>query len=217
MHFSLSTVTLLASLPGIIAAPAPEVKRYAVKERHAVPPGWSAVSRAQASHPITLQIGLKQQNQDKLEQHILEVSDPSHARYGQYLSAEEVHKLTVPSDDTVDLVKAWLHDHNIIDSVLSTTKDWISVTLPVEKVEHLLQTEYSVFQHSKDGDILVRAPEWSLPEHLHEHIDVIQPTTSFFRPVKQARTTRPKAEPMRWGGENWWEPPQFPVSTIDTT
>lgn len=125
MHINLSTIALavLGYLPALSAAPAPDVKHYAVKERHAIPRGWSAVSRAEGSHPITLQIGLKQQNLDKLEQHTIHVSDPSHARYGQYLSAEAVHELIAPSDVAIDLVKAWLGDHDITPSALSTTKD----------------------------------------------------------------------------------------------
>lgn len=212
MHFSLSTFAFLGFLPSIFSAPAPDFQAYAIKERHAIPRGWTAVSRAEASRSIMLQIGLKQHYQDKLEQHIIEVSNPSHTRYGQYLSADAVHELLAPSDDTIDLVKAWLLDHNIINPILSSTKDWISFTLPIGKAERLLQTEYSVFQNSKDGSILVRAPEWSLPQHLHQHIDIIQPTTSFFRPVKHARLARPKLEPVRWGDGNWWRPPHYLVS-----
>lgn len=55
--------------------------------------------------------------------------------------------------------------------------------LPVHKVESLLNTTYSLYRHT-DGSTLVRAPEWSLPEDLHEYIDLIQPTTSFFQSSK---------------------------------
>lgn len=209
-----STLVVLGYLAGVLAVPAPQIKQYAVKERHAVPRGWTAISRPDAHQSITLQIGLKQQNQDKLEQHVVEVSDPSHARYGQYLSADEVHDLVAPADDTVGLVQAWLHDHNITTSTLSATKDWIYVTLPVKKIEHLLQAEYSVYRNHEDDSTLVRATEWSLPIHLHEHIDVIQPTTSFFRPIRKARPLRPEPKGMTWNGGHWWKPPQSPVSMI---
>jgi tripeptidyl-peptidase-1 len=43
-----------------------------------------------------------------------------------------------------------------------------------------LNTEYYVFKH-QDGSELIRTPEWSLPVHLHKHVDAIQPTNSFFR------------------------------------
>lgn len=176
-----------------------------------MPRGWTAVSRAPDSQLINLQIGLKQRNQDILEQHVVEVSNPYHARYGQYLSAAEINDLIAPSDDTVDLVHAWLLEHDISAATLSPTKDWIHVVLPVEKVEELLNTTYSLFHHS-DGSTLVRAPEWSLPNYLHEHIDVIQPTTSFFRLSKQATHFRPEADAITWHGKEWWESPSNHVS-----
>ena len=46
--------------------------------------------------------------------------------------------------------------------------------------EKLLDTEYYVYQNKYDESILIRAPRWSLPMYLHDHVDTIQPTTSFF-------------------------------------
>lgn len=76
----------------------------------------------------------------------------------------------------------WLFDSGIEAEELrySPAKDWIDITLPVDVVERLLDTEYNVYEH-EDGTQLVRAPQWSLPQHLHEHVDAIQPTTSFLR------------------------------------
>lgn len=152
-----------------------------------MPNGWKAVSRAPSSRKINLNIGLKHRNQDILEQHVLEISDPSHARYGQHMSASDIRDLIAPPADTVAMVRNWLSEHGISDAVLNPTKDSFNVVLPIEAVEELLDTTYSVFRH-EDGTTLVRAPEWSLPEYLHEYIDVVQPTNSFFRPIKQAST-----------------------------
>jgi len=116
------------------------------------------------------------------------VSDPSHHRYGQHLSASEVNSLVQPSEDTLSLVHAWLLSHGISTFELSYSpaKDWISITLPVYTIEELLQTKYSVFKH-EDGEFIVRTTNWSLPMHLHSHVETIQPTTSFFRPRAQAK------------------------------
>ena len=94
-----------------------------------------------------------------------------------------------PSEEALGLVHDWLADHGIESSHLeySPAKDWITVSLSINAVESLLATKYSVYAH-EDGDYLVRTPTWSLPIHLHEHINVIQPTNSFFRPRQQART-----------------------------
>jgi tripeptidyl-peptidase-1 len=126
---------------------------------------------------------------DKTELEI--VSDPFHERYGQHLSAEDVNELVKPADETLDQVHEWLQDYGIDESQLqySNARDWISVTLSVKDVERLLDTKYSVFRHT-DGTRLVRTPRWSLPQHLHEHIETIQPTNSFFRPKPKRSTLK---------------------------
>ncbi|KAH9215018.1 putative Tripeptidyl-peptidase SED2 [Leptodontidium sp. 2 PMI_412] len=106
------------------------------------------------------------------------VSDPDHTRYGQHLSFEEVNDLVKPADKTLDSVHEWLSDNGISIHEYSPAKDWINVYIDVESAERLLDTKYSVFKH-EDGSQLVRTSEWSLPTHLHEMIDTIQPTTSF--------------------------------------
>lgn len=176
-----------------------------------MPRGWSAISRPHKSQMINLQIGLKQSNEDVLDRHLSEVSDPAHHRYGQYLSAEEMHELVKPSEETIEMVHAWLREHDVSSASVAPAKDWINVILPVEKVEELLDTTYSIFEH-EDGSSLVRAPEWSLPKHLHEHIDVVQPTTSFFRPSRQSVDIAPEEKTAASYSMSWWKshgPPAY--------
>ncbi|KAF2026980.1 subtilisin-like protein [Setomelanomma holmii] len=155
---------------------------YVVKETHFVPKEWTKQERSHGGKTIQLQIGLRQGRFDELDRHLREVSDPDHARYGQHLSGEEVDELVAPSSETHDLVHNWLRENDIdIDGLgYSSAKDWIIVHLPIEMVENLLDTEYHNYKH-KDGSIVARTISWSLPRHLHDHIDAIQPTTSFFR------------------------------------
>jgi tripeptidyl-peptidase-1 len=118
-----------------------------------------------------------------------------------------------PTDEALGLVHDWLADNGIASSHLeySPAKDWIRISLPVNAVENLLDTKYSVYAH-EDGGYLVRTPSWSLPIHLHEHINVIQPTNSFFRPRQQASTAK-TIGPI---DEHHWKPlppaPQTPPS-----
>ncbi|KAI4854549.1 subtilisin-like protein [Aureobasidium sp. EXF-8845] len=51
----------------------------------------------------------------------------------------------------------------------------------------MLNTQYSLYERKSDGRVLVRAPQWSLPEFLLDHIETIQPTSSFFCPVAQKK------------------------------
>ncbi|UJO13809.1 Tripeptidyl-peptidase SED2 [Fulvia fulva] len=191
---AIGTITTAYALPQNVRSD------YAVKERHNVPKAWTKVGEASKSDMVHLQIGLKQQNEGVVEEHLLQVSDPSHSRYGQHLTADEIKKIITPSDETQDLVKAWLDEHGISNGVHSPSKDFIHVVLPIGKVEHLLDTAYSTYQH-EDGETISRAAEWSLPKHLHEHIDVIQPTTSFFRAKPQiigGPDLKGDTHPMSW-------------------
>lgn len=80
-------------------------------------------------------------------------------------------KLVKPTDETATLVHEWLADNGIETErlVYSSSRDWISVPLPIDQIETLLDTEYSIYRH-EDGSEIVRAPKWSLPRHLHDHI-----------------------------------------------
>ncbi|ORY09202.1 tripeptidyl-peptidase 1 precursor [Clohesyomyces aquaticus] len=164
----------------VFATPIRARSPYVLKETHSLPPKWSRLERANGENMIRLQIGLKQGNFDELERHLYEVSDPDHERYGKHLCAEEVDELVKPSKETSDAVHEWLRENGINEMEYSSAKDWIVVRLPVAFVERLLDTEYHNFKHT-DGHIVARTTHWSLPRHLHDHIDTIQPTTSFFR------------------------------------
>lgn len=92
-----------------------------------------------------------------------------------------------PSDKSLKLVREWLHEFVDADRIeYSPANDFLSFTLPVEKVETLLDTKYFVYRHN-DGFEIVRTPEWKLPMHLHDHVVAVQPTTSFLRTTPQLR------------------------------
>lgn len=115
------------------------------------------------------------------------MSDPDHRRYGQHLSGDEVDALVRPTKETSDLVREWLAENGISDVQYSSGEDWISVPLPVSVVEALLDTKYHHYKH-KSGHVVARTTRWSLPLHLHDHIDTIQPTTSFFSAAAEEAT-----------------------------
>ncbi|KAH8652641.1 peptidase S8/S53 domain-containing protein [Tricladium varicosporioides] len=200
---SLFTIAITAQV--VIGSPIRSRTPYSVKETHFVPRGW----RQSADKPhglINLNIGLKQGNFEELDRHLYEVSDPNHERYGQHLSMEHVHELIKPSTEALDMVHEWLNDNGIEGFSYSAAKDWIAVSVPVETAERLLNTKYHVYEH-EDGSRLMRTPEWSLPLHLHEHIDAIQPTTSFMR-LSKDKTEFLHLQP--------WTPPGYTAPLNET-
>lgn len=192
------------------ASPVTNQPSHAIKEHHAIPRDWIKLGSAPATEIISLQIGLRQSNEGSIEEHLLQVSDPTHARYGQHLSSEQVNQIIKPADETVRLVQEWLHQNGITEFELNSALDWIYVpAISIQDAERLLQTKYAIYQHKWDGDLITRTPEWSLPIHLHEHIDVIQPTTSFFRPSRRVTLDKRSRDfvlkDSREYSMSWWE------------
>lgn len=156
---------------------------------HPPPAGWQPTGRPSSSYPITLRIALSQPNLPQLEQHLLEISDPSHHRWREHLSKEEVDALSAPSDEGLEAVDAWLSrygiqpassTHSVYHSERSPAKDWITVpNIPILLAEELLNTTYFVFTHVSTGKKLVRTTSYSVPSFVATFVDVIQPTDLF--------------------------------------
>ena len=90
--------------------------------------------------------------------------------------ARQVEDLVKLENESVDVVHAWLDAHGIDTSSFgrSAAGDWLSATVTVSIGEKMLDTTYNVYAH---GSYVVRAREYSLPRPLHDHIDLVQPTT----------------------------------------
>lgn len=73
-----------------------------------------------------------------------------------------------------------MSDDGVKDFTYSLDKDWINIFLFVSVAERLLDTKYHVFRHEDHGELAIRTLEWSLSNHLHDHIGTIQPTNYFF-------------------------------------
>jgi tripeptidyl-peptidase-1 len=102
-------------------------------------------------------------------------------------------------------VEDWLYGRGIKKDELqySPAKDWIKLVLTIESAEQLLDTKYSIFRHD-DGSLLARTPQWSLPLHLHEYVETIQPTNSFLRP--RAKRSGLRVVPMVETSEQYYTP-----------
>ncbi|KAJ8515805.1 hypothetical protein ONZ45_g6838 [Pleurotus djamor] len=156
--------------------------QHKVKESIPTPQGWTKYAPAPAHHTITLRVALSQPRFSLLEQHLVEISDPSHSRYGQHLSQAEVDELSAPHEESTRLVDQWLSGYGILDSDISrsSSNDSVSFTVPVRLAEQMLDTKYNIWRHD-DDEYILRTTSYSLPENLHSHVDIVQPTTLFAR------------------------------------
>ncbi|KAF8416931.1 peptidase S8/S53 domain-containing protein [Boletus edulis BED1] len=164
---------------------------YKIKESIQGPPrGWHRNGPAPPDHRIELKIALPQPHSPILEKHLWEVSNPKHERYGAYLSKEETEELMAPHPETLDVVSEWLSSYGIEEEHLhrSSAQDWVTIRVPVALAEEMLDTKYHIYTHSDSGESIVRTTSYSLPEGLHEHVELIQPTTMFTR-LKSFKST----------------------------
>ena len=53
--------------------------------------------------------------------------------------------------------------------------DWLSFSTSVGKASELFQTNFSYYTHAPSGAQSIRALAYSLPRHLHEHVDAVLP------------------------------------------
>ena len=207
--FFLVFIALSTAFPSVRNSP------YVVHEkRETLGRGWQQRRRIPANTVIPLRIGLSQANLHTGYGRLMEVSHPSSADYGKYLSREKIHDLFKPADGVVQAVKAWLVEQGVDPSVIvhSENKGWLAVDLPAHHVERLFQTEYYEHEHAETSSISVGCEEYSLPYHLAEHIDYIRPavkmSTSF---RKRGSTTTKRSEkrtpPKRARSEPHPQPP----------
>ena len=202
MKLSLSCLAVALALPSLSCAVRLAgicADQHRIKEVVAPPAGWIKHGPAPSHSIITLNIGLPHSNFDDLERHLYQVSDPSHERYGQHLSKQQVETLVAPHPRSLDAVDVWLACHGIsqADVTRSPAKDWVVARIPVSLAEKMLDTvrslfnltyfiniyrhfqTYSVWRHSGTGVSIIRTLQYSLPKQIHEHVDVVQPTTMF--------------------------------------
>lgn len=65
---------------------------------------------------------------------------------------------------------------------LSRGRSWLTFNATVAELEGLLRTEYKIFSHSS-GDEHIACDEYSVPEEIREHIDLIMPTVHFDKKI----------------------------------
>ena len=115
---------------------------FTVKESIYPPPGWVKHSSASPDHVLRFRIALPQPQFHVLEQHLMQISDPDHERYGEYLSKDQVDDLVRPYDESLDLVTEWLEKWGIYEEDVSRSaaKDWVTAMIPVRLAEQMLNT-----------------------------------------------------------------------------
>jgi len=110
----------------------------------------------------------------------LEVSTPSHPRYGQHLKRDELKDLIKPRADSTANVLNWLEQSGVEPRDIQNDGEWINFLAPVKRAEQMMGTTFKTYQsQARPGVKRTRSLGYSVPVEIRSHIDMIQPTTRF--------------------------------------
>ncbi|KAF8583812.1 subtilisin-like protein [Ramaria rubella] len=153
------------------------VEKQVFEKRDVLPTDWVESHVPEPSLILPIRIGLKQKNIDHLEEYLNAVSHPESNQYGQHWTPEQVANTFSPAPDTIDTIRTWLVESGVAADRLrlSPSRGWLLFNASIEEVEGLLDAEYKVYRHGSGAEH-VACGSYSLPSHIHPHVDLITPT-----------------------------------------
>ncbi|OQO04353.1 hypothetical protein B0A48_10964 [Cryoendolithus antarcticus] len=166
---------LLAGLVGASATATSDV----MESLTSVPQGWTSIGRPSSNQRVHFRIAMSSPNEGLglFEQTLYDISTPEHASYGKHLKRDELKALLRPHPAATESVVTWLQSAGIDDIV--DDGEWINFVTVVDKAESLLNTKFEVYRNKYSKQDKIRTLHYSVPEQLHQFIDMVQPTTRF--------------------------------------
>ncbi|RPD75592.1 family S53 protease-like protein [Lentinus tigrinus ALCF2SS1-7] len=163
--------------------------KLAVRSSRAAPPaGFAALdTTGDPIRVLRLSVALPLGNVDGLHSALLDVSDPKSANYGRHKSKTEVEQLVAPRPESVKAVMDWLSSNSIAPSSISPSGDMVTIELPVDRANALLDANFTTYVHNATNATLTRTLSYSLPADLEEHVSFVYPTTQFILPSSRLR------------------------------
>ena len=167
--------SLIAALAGLASLAEGKV----MESLHGVPQGWQAVRAPAADHKLMFRIAMHQPMEAHLEQALFDISTPGHSKYGQHLKREQIKDLLRPYPQATSAVIAWLKKSGVSEEHIVDDGEWINFWTDVASAEQLFETKFKVYGAKHQNIEKIRTLEYSVPEELHQYIDMVQPTTRF--------------------------------------
>lgn len=150
-----------------------------VEQLDEIPSGWSKGSTPHPSTLMTFRLAVAQTNTAALEERVIELSTPGHARYGQHMNRDEVMQFLRPSPGILDRILSWLASGHVPTGSIDIERNWISFKVSVAQAERMLKTRFAYYHHAASQTTAIRTTTYSVPRDIHPHIQLIQPTTRF--------------------------------------
>ncbi|KAF2795550.1 tripeptidyl-peptidase-like protein [Melanomma pulvis-pyrius CBS 109.77] len=170
----------LLALVGVNCKSTSHVEGETVERLFRVPHGWKQVGEPSQSHRLHFRIAVHSPNHDLFEQTLMDISTPSHPRYGQHLKRDELKDLIKPEPASSEAVLNWLKESGVAAADIENDGEWINFVAPVSTAEKMMDTTFKTYQSLVRDDVRkIRALRYSVPKTIRAHIDMIQPTTRF--------------------------------------
>ena len=139
--------------------------------------GWKRLNRASGDQMTSVTFALKQRDPEQLERLFWQISDPSSADYGKYLTLQELALVVAPTDETVFVVRSWLHANGIDTSkcTVPVTQDFLTCKIRCDLAEKLLPgAEFYHFQHENfPRPVLRSSRHYSVPKEVAPFVDFV--------------------------------------------
>ncbi|KAI4629381.1 uncharacterized protein J4E87_003645 [Alternaria ethzedia] len=184
MRYTTAAFTGLLAISGVNAGSTSRTSHIegneVVERLNTVPEGWSEIGVPAPERKLHFRIAVRSANPDLFERTLMEVSTPSHPRYGQHLKRDELKDLIKPRADSTANVLNWLEQSGVEPRDIQNDGEWINFLAPVKRAEQMMGTTFKTYQsQARPGVKRTRSLGYSVPVEVRSHIDMIQPTTRF--------------------------------------
>ena len=167
---------------------APSAASNILEQLRKVPEGWTLVGTPEPERLLHLRITVQSPNQAQFEQTVLDISTPDHPSYGQHMKHHEIKAMLRPTAAATASIIEWLHFAGVPRTNIGDEGEWINFVTTVRQAEKLLDTEFYWFRNRHNNAERIRTLQYSVPQPLHQYIDMIQPTTRFGQ-IRPERST----------------------------
>lgn len=180
VHLS-SLLLVFAAVNRVNAAVAPTLATdFAVVESLSqVPQGWEQGASVPAARRLRFRIALKQENAFAFEQHVIDISTPDHAKYGQHMSHDELKAMLRPSPPVTAAILKWLTGQGVPAKDIEDKGDWINFCVSASDAERIVDTKFYYYSDVARQVKEIRTLRYSVPQKLQKYIHMIHPTTRF--------------------------------------
>ena len=121
-----------------------------------IPRGWQRGDAVPASKALHFRIAVKQENAYEFEQHVIDISTPGHAKYGQHMSHQELKRALRPSTDATDAITGWLKGEGVASKSIEDDGDWINFYVTAAEAERIMDTKLVVSYELQNVFVMLR-------------------------------------------------------------